>query len=206
VAVDAAEIAGLLRELSQRTALRGGSPYRAKAYARAADNLLALSVPIAQLIAEDRLQEIPGVGEAIAGVIERIYRTGRYPALEEMRKDIPEGVLEMLTVPGLRPDKVLKLHKTLGITSLAELEDAAKAGRLRAVKGLGAALETKILQGIDLRRNSEGQRHLHRADELLRSAERHLRSSQLDIARVTPAGAFRRGCELVRDLSLVRAS
>jgi DNA polymerase (family X) len=203
VPVDAAEIAGLLRELSQRTALRGGSPYRAKAYARAADNLLALSVPIAQLIAEDRLQEIPGVGEAIAGVIERIYRTGRYPALEEMRKDLPERVLEMLTVPGLPPDKVLKLHKTLGITSLAELEDAAKAGRLRAVKGLGAALETKILQGIDLRRNSEGQRHLHRAEELLGSAERHLRSSQLDIARVAPAGAFRRGCELVRDLSLV---
>jgi len=58
-------------------------------------------------------------------------------------------------------------------------------------------------RGLDLRRNSEGQRHLHRAEELLRSAERHLRSSQLDIERITPAGAFRRGCELVGELSLV---
>jgi DNA polymerase (family X) len=203
VAANVAEIAGLLRELSQRTALRGGSPYRAKAFARAADNLLALSVPIDHLIAEDRLQEIPGVGDAIASIIKRISATGSYPALENMRKEIPEGVLEMLTIPGLRPDKVLKLHKTLSINSLVELEEAAKAGRLRAVRGLGAALETKILQGIDVRRNSEGQRHLHRAEELLRSAESHLRSSRLDIMRVTPAGAFRRGCELVGELSLV---
>ena len=57
MSIGTAEIAGLLRELAQRTALRGGSPYRAKAYARAADNLLALSIPIDQLIAEDRLQE-----------------------------------------------------------------------------------------------------------------------------------------------------
>jgi DNA polymerase (family 10) len=61
--------------------LRGGSPYRAKAYARAADNLLALSIPIDQPIAEDRLQEIPGVGEAIASIIKRIFATGTYPAL-----------------------------------------------------------------------------------------------------------------------------
>jgi len=203
VAIDAAEIAGLLRELSQRTALRGDNPYRAKAYARAADNLLALSVPLDQLIAEDRLQEIPGVGEAIASVIKRIYTTGTYPALESMRKEAPEGVLEMLTIPSLRPDKVLKIYKTLGIASLAELEQAAKNGRLRATKGLGAALEAKVLQGIDLRRTSAGQRHLHRAEELLGSAERHLRSSGLAITRVTPAGAFRRGCELVGELSLV---
>jgi DNA polymerase (family 10) len=91
VAIEVAEIAGLLRELSQRTASRGGSPYRAKSYARAADNLLALGVPINQLIAEDRLQEIPGVGEAIASIIKRISATGTHPALESMRKEIPEG-------------------------------------------------------------------------------------------------------------------
>lgn len=146
MAADAAQIARLLRELSQRTALRGSSPYRAKAYARAADNLLALSAPLDQLIADDRLQEIPGVGEAIASIIKRIYTTGSYPALESTRKDIPEGVLELLTIPGLRPDKILKLHQTLGINSLAELEEVAKAGRLRSAKGLGAAFETKILR------------------------------------------------------------
>ena len=60
--IGASEVARLLREFGQRTALRGGNPYRAKAYVRAADNLLALSIPLGELIAEDRLRDIPGVG------------------------------------------------------------------------------------------------------------------------------------------------
>jgi DNA polymerase (family 10) len=67
--LDATAVSRLLREFALRTALRPGNPYRAKAYARAADNLLALSVPLETLVAEDRLLEIPGVGEAIAGII-----------------------------------------------------------------------------------------------------------------------------------------
>ena len=62
---------------------------------------------------------------------------------------MPGGALEMLSIPGLRPDKVMKIHKELGISSLDELEKAAKEDRLKPVKGLGAALQTKILQGIE---------------------------------------------------------
>jgi DNA polymerase (family 10) len=136
----------LLREYARRTALRGGNPYRAKAYARAADSLAALAVPLDLLIAEGRLTEIPGVGEAIADIITKLHRTGSHPSLEKLRKEIPAGVLEMLTVPGLRPDKVLRLYRDLGITSLVKLEAAAKEDRIRQAKGLGAALQTKILQ------------------------------------------------------------
>lgn len=118
--VDVRTIVSLLREYAQRTALRGGNPYRAKAYARAADSLAALAVPLDVLIAEDRLTEIPGVGEGIADVIAKLHETGTHPRLEKLRKEIPEGVLEMLAVPGLRPEKALRLYKDLGITSLAE--------------------------------------------------------------------------------------
>jgi len=144
--LDARTIAGLLREYAQRTALRGGNPYRAKAYSRAADSLGALVVPLDAVIAEDRLTEIPGVGDAIADIVTKLHQTGTHPSLEKLRKEIPEGVLEMLAVPGLRPDKVLRLYKDLGIGSLAELEDAAKEDRINKAKGLGAALQTKILQ------------------------------------------------------------
>jgi DNA polymerase (family 10) len=120
-----------------------------------------------------------------------------------MRKEIPPGVLEMLTVPGLRPDKVLKLYWELGVGSLAELEEAAREGRLQKIKGLGTSLQTKILRGIEMRREAQGRRHMHRAAELLKAAEKHLREARPDIIRVTPAGDFRRGCELVGDLSLV---
>ncbi|MBV9517152.1 MAG: DNA polymerase/3'-5' exonuclease PolX [Hyphomicrobiales bacterium] len=201
--LNASAVSKLLREFGRRVALRPGNPYRAKAYSRAADNLLALTLPLDDIIAEDRLREIPGVGEAIAGIITQLHFNGTHPTLEAMRKELPEGLLELLTIPGLRPDKILKLHSELGIGSLAELEKAARAGRLQKIKGLGAALQTKILKGIELKRNAQGLRHLHRAAELLRAAEQHLRKAKGTITRVTPAGEFRRGCELVGKLTLV---
>jgi DNA polymerase (family 10) len=137
--LDASSVAALLREFGQRSALRGGNPFRANAYARAAGNLVALSLPLNQMIAQDRLLEIPGVGDAIADIVKTIHATGSHPALEKMRNEIPASVLEMLNIPGLRADKVLKLYKELGLSSLAGLEEAARGGRLKKIKGLGAS-------------------------------------------------------------------
>src|SRR3954452_18268017 len=195
--LDTRGVASLLREYAQRTALRGGNPYRAKAYSRAADSLAALAVPLHVLIAEDRLREIPGVGEAIADTIAKLHKTGSHPSLEKLRKEIPEGVLEMLAVPGLRPEKVLRLYKDLGITSLAELEAAARDDRIKKAKGLGAALQAKILQNLAIAKSGEGRLHLHRAAALLSHAKDSLRKARPELKRVTIAGDFRRGCELV---------
>ena len=82
--LDATSVAALLREFGQRSALRGDNPFRAKAYARAADNLLTLTLPLDQVIAEERLREIPGVGEAIADIIKKLHATGSPP---RARKD-----------------------------------------------------------------------------------------------------------------------
>ena len=136
-ALDASSVAALLREFAQRSALRGGNPFRAKAYARAADNLLALSLPLAQMIAQDRLREIPGVGNAIAEIIKKLHATGTHPALEKMRHEIPAGVLEMLTVPGLRADKVLKLYQELGLAHSPSFEAAAREGPTAEDQGAG---------------------------------------------------------------------
>ncbi len=99
--LDASAVAKLLGEFGQRSALRGGNPYRARAYRRAAENLLALTTPLSDMIAQDRLHDIPGVGTAIADIIRKLHATGSHPTLDAMRKEIPEGVLEMLTIPGL---------------------------------------------------------------------------------------------------------
>lgn len=127
---DAAAVAKLLYEFGQRMSLRDGNPYRARAYVRAAESLMALTMPLADIIAQDRLREISGVGDAIAGIITRLHRTGTHPQLEAMRREIPARVLEMLSIPGLRPDKVLKLYNELGIASLKELQQAASDDRL----------------------------------------------------------------------------
>lgn len=196
------EVARLLREYARRSALHGGNPYRAKAYSRAADSLAALAVPIERLIEEDRLTEIPGVGEAIADIITKLHRTGTHPSLEKLRKEIPAGVLELLSVPGLRADKVLRLYKDLGIISLADLEQAAKEDRIKKAKGLGAALQTKILQNLAIAKSGQGRLHLHRAAALLQHAKDSLRKTRPELKRLTVAGDFRRGCELVGDLAL----
>jgi DNA polymerase (family 10) len=195
-----ASVPKLLHEFGQR--LRGGNPYRARGYSRAAENLLTLTMPLDQIVAEDRLREIPGVGDAIADIIAKLHKTGTHAGLEAMRKDIPAGALELLSVPGLRPEKVLKLYSEFGIASLEGLEQAARQDRLKNVKGLGAVLQNKILQGIDIKRRGEGQRHLHRAAAFLEAAEANLRRSHPGLTRITPAGDFRRGCELVSGLSL----
>jgi DNA polymerase (family 10) len=123
--------------------------------------------------------------------------------LEKLRKEIPAGVLEMLSVPGLRPDKVLRLYNDLGIASLAELEAAAKNDRIKKAKELGTALQTKILQNLDIARSGQGRLHLHRAAALLEHAKDSLRSARPDLKRLTVADDFRRGCELVGDLAIV---
>ena len=78
-------------------------------------------------------------------------------SLEKFRKEVPAGVLELFAVPGLQPDKIMKLYETLSVSSLAELEAAAKEDRIRAVKGLGASLQTKILQNLAIARSGQTQ-------------------------------------------------
>jgi DNA polymerase (family 10) len=135
-----------------------------------------------------------------------LHRTGGHPSLEKLRKEVPAGVLELLMVPGLRPDKVLRLYKDLGIASLAELEAAVKDDRIKNAKGLGAALQTKIMQNLAIAKSDQNQLHIHRAAALLKHAEDALQRARPDLKRLTVAGDFRRGCELVSDLSIVAES
>ena len=100
---DAAVVARLLLELSQRLLLAGENPYKARAYARAAESLLTLTIPLEDVIAQNRLREIPGVGAALAEVIRALHQNGTTPRLEAMRADVPASVLEMLKIPASRP-------------------------------------------------------------------------------------------------------
>jgi DNA polymerase (family 10) len=199
---DAAAVAKILRELAQRMELEGGNPYRARAYARAADNLTLSPLPLDQLIAEGRLKEIPGIGDALEAVIAKIYETGQHSGLEAMREKAPAGVLEMLRIPGLKADRIRKLYSDLGIDSVAALEEAARTDRLKTLKGYGPAFQAKVIRGIEMSRRPQG-RHLHRAATAIAYATNEIARVHTDWTNITPAGDFRRGCELVSDLALV---
>jgi DNA polymerase (family 10) len=199
---DAASVAKILRELAQRLELEGGNPYRARAYARAAENLALSPEPLDRPMEQGRLTEIPGIGHAIAAVIANIYETGQHARLEAMREKVPESALGLLRIPGLKPDRVRKLYTDLGITSVEALEAAARSDKLSSIKGNGPAFQAKVLRGIEMSRRPQG-RHIHRAASAIAYTSAELERLHPDWQQITPAGEFRRGCELVSALSLV---
>ncbi|HWT29653.1 MAG TPA: PHP domain-containing protein, partial [Propylenella sp.] len=196
-------MARLLREIGQRIELSGDSPFKSRAYERAAESLLALTEPLDEVVAAGRLRDIPGVGEAIAEKILALHESGTHRTLERLRQEVPDGALDMLAIPGLTAKNVRQIESELKIDSVEGLEAACRAGALSGVKGLGPALQRKILQGIRLMRQARGQRLIHHAEELLRSAAANLGRSHPELERIAIAGDFRRGCELVHDLNLV---
>jgi DNA polymerase (family 10) len=201
--LDAPQVADLLLEIGRRASLEAGNPYKAKAYIRAAESLRTLVIPLGEVVRRSQLRAIPGIGDAIARRIIELRNNGTDEALERQRAKFPASVLELLAIPRLKPSAVAKLND-LGITTLAEAGDAARQGRLRKVKGLGASAERKILEGIAMLRDAEGSLRVNRAEELLLHAAEVLRNKGLD--DVTIAGDFRRGCELVSELRLVATS
>lgn len=201
--LDASAVAALLVELGRRTALSGNNYFQAQAYRRAADSLAALPEPLGRVIRENRLRHVPGIGATIADIVAKLHHTGTHPLLDKLRQEVPEGVLEMLTVPGLKPEKINILHKELGIPDLAGLAAAAREDRLRGVKGLGAAFQRKVLEGLKIRDEAQGARHIHRAAELVNAAIDTLEAADPELARLVIAGGIRRGGELVADLAVV---
>jgi DNA polymerase (family 10) len=201
--LDAPAVAQLLVEIGQRLSLAGENPYKARSYARAAQSLMSLTVPLEDVVASGRLREIPGVGTALAETIKHLHEHGTTSRLETMRAELPAGLLALSRIPGLRPDKVVQLHRRLGIASIEDLEQACRDGRLAPMKGLGPALQKKVLDGIALMRRSQGQRLIHHAEDILSATIANLSRSHPELRRVVAAGDYRRGCEVVIDLAVV---
>jgi DNA polymerase (family 10) len=200
---DAAEIAGLLEEIGRRAAFGDGNPYKAKAYVRAAASLRRLVRPLDELVREGALQTIPGVGAAIAKRIEALYHGEADEALERMRRKLPGGLLELQSIPGLRPATILKLRQLLGVKDLEDLAAACREGRVAVTKGLGSALERKILQGITIAREGEGRLRMNQAQAILDQTIAELKRLRPALRKINVAGELRRSCELVSDLRLV---
>ena len=199
----ASEVADLLEEIGRRAAFEGDNPYKAKAYLRAAASLRHLERPLAELIKAGTLQTLPGVGAAIAKRIEALFRAGTDASLERMRGHLPAGLLALLAIPGLRPATILKLHKLLGVHSLADLAAACREGRVAATKGLGAALQRKIEQGSAIASEGAGRLRLNQAQAILEQTIGELQALRPELRNIAIAGDLRRGCELVADLRLV---
>jgi DNA polymerase (family 10) len=196
--------AALLTEYAELHLMTGGDQFRARSYERAARVVAGHAEDVSQLDAA-ALQRIPGVGRAIAEKIAEINATGTFAALERLRADIPDGVLQLTRIPGLGPKRALTLYRELHIGSPAELRAAIDEGRLADLKGFGRRSEEKLRHGIKLLEAATGRVLLNVADETARAVVEAV-SAAPGCLRCVPAGSLRRFAETVGDVDVLAAA
>jgi DNA polymerase (family 10) len=153
--MDSRSAARLLTEIASLLELRGENRYKVRAYASASRTILALDEDdIAPLLSRGEIANLDGIGPATVAVLEDLVETGDSQFLEQLRENTPEGLLEMLRVPGLGPAKIHLIHTGLGIETLHELEQAARDGRLASLPRFGPRTAEKVLKGIALLRET----------------------------------------------------
>ncbi len=200
-------VARALREIGALLELEGENPFKVRAYENGARAVEALAEDLGQLVAQERLLEVKGIGEALAKKIGDLHRTGTTDLLDRLRASHPPGTLELVAVPDLGPKKAAALQAALGIGGLDDLERACVEGRVRGVKGFGEKTEARILEGVRRLRARAAERRVLLA-EALAAAEpllAHLRAVPAAV-RVELAGSVRRLRETVSDLDVVAAS
>ncbi len=199
-----AEVARYLREVGDLLELKDANPFRVRAYRTAARTVEELSKPVLELPAEGAgsLEELPGIGEDLAGKIRELATAGKLKLLEDLRRKVPKGLPELTRLRTLGPKRARALRQRLGIRSLEDLERAAKAGKVRKLQGFGEKTETRLLHELTFHR-AAGQRILRAtAAQYGEALVRHLRTAA-GVNEVEIAGSFRRRAETVGDLDVL---
>lgn len=197
-----AQVADMFDEIADYQELAGENFFKVRAHRRAAETIRDLGVDIATLVEADRVRELDGVGEAIAGKIRQCLESGTCAYLEELRKRYPATIRELLRVPGLGPKKVAQLYQELGIVTVDDLACAAREDRLSGLKGMGKKTQERILRGIDLLRRNAGRVLLNEALEAAETIVSRLRALP-EVKAVQYAGSLRRWRETIGDVDLL---
>jgi DNA polymerase (family 10) len=196
---------GVARSLEQIAAyldFKGENPFRVRAFTAAARSVLGFPGDLEAGIADGTLAQTKGIGSAILQIITEFVTTGRAALLDELRAQVPSGLVDMLAIPGLGVAKIRQIQATLGIETLPDLEAAARDGRLAALPRFGERTAAKVLQGIAFLRQASEWRLSHHA---VQEAEA-FRQAFVQLPHVLAAhtaGEVRRCCEVVRELVTV---
>ena len=203
-----ADIAAVFAHVADLLEYRGDNVFRVRAYRTAARTIDGMVESLASVRSDAtrRLTDLDGIGADLAGKIETLLDTGRLPLVADLEQEVPAVVFDLMRVPGLGPKKVKALVDALGISSLAGLEDACRAGRVRGITGFGAKTEAAILENLAFAADPARTRLLwSEADEIATPLLEWLRGCPA-AEHVEAAGSLRRGRETVGDLDLLVAS
>jgi len=203
--MDKNDIIGVLDLIGTMLEIKGENPFKVRAYFSGSRTLQTLEEDLGIVIEEGRLGNIPGIGKALTEKIETLFTTGELEFLDKLKASVPDGLLELLEVPGLGGKKINALHQKLGIDSIESLAQACNDGRVAELKGFGTKTQDKILSGIE---NREAYAARHLWWDARRVADRILPGLQglPEVDRVEAAGSLRRGMETVGDLDFLVAS
>lgn len=200
--MSADEVGEILEQIALLLELKGENPFKIRAYTNAARALETLTEDLAKLVEQKRLEEIDGIGKAIAEKITTLVTTGKLEYYDTLREEFPPDIFTLFELQGLGAKKIKLLYEKLGIHSLTKLERACRDGSVAALPGFGEKTADNILKALEQHKKSAGQFRLGSitilAEELLDDLRSHPRVTLVQIA-----GSYRRKKEIVRDLDFI---
>jgi DNA polymerase (family X) len=201
--VDNAAIARVFAEIGDLLEIKNANPFKIRAYRNAADTIAHHGDPIAALAPGERLG-IPGIGKDLAAKITELLDTGACAYHQELLEEFPPTILDLLRLQGVGPKTVALLYRGLEIRTLDDLERAAREGRIRALKGMGAKKEALILKAIEDRQRFTGRHLMPEAYDTAATLVAELRQ-RAPAAEISIVGSLRRGCETCGDIDILAA-
>ncbi|HXO21599.1 MAG TPA: DNA polymerase/3'-5' exonuclease PolX [Thermoanaerobaculia bacterium] len=201
--MDNVAIARVLEEVADVLEIQDANPFRIRAYRNAVRTVETQTVPLERLVAEGApLTRLAGIGKEMESHIREMVTTGTLAYRDELLAAVPRSLLTLMRLPGVGPKKAKRLFDELGVGSVDELEEAAKAGRVATLPGFGAKSQTKILAGIAEYRQHAGRTLLAEAERHVEPLLAYLRQAP-GIERLEVAGSYRRRLETIGDVDLL---
>jgi len=199
--VDNRPIAQVFSEIADLLEIKGENVFKIRAYRSAADTINAWADPVSRMD-EKQLLDLPGVGKDLAKKIRELADTGTCRFHQDLLLEFPPTILDLLRLQGVGPKTVALLYSSLNIRSIEDLVDAAKAGRLRELKGMGPKKEALILKAVEEREKDRGRHLLSDTTAIAAELVGYLRE-HAPAAEFTPVGSLRRGCETCGDIDIL---
>ncbi|MEW6457361.1 MAG: DNA polymerase/3'-5' exonuclease PolX [Acidobacteriota bacterium] len=199
------QIAKIFNEIADLLEIKGENPFKIRAYRKAALNIESLAEDMKTLLEKKQLEDLPGIGKELAKKIEEIFSTGTLRKLEELRKEVPSSLVELLSIPGLGPRTAKILYENLNIQSIDELERMAKEHKLRNLPGIREKTEENILKGIEILKKGRERLPLYQALSITTNILNALQSLP-EIEKISPAGSVRRKKDTIKDIDILITS
>ncbi|MBI5150820.1 MAG: DNA polymerase/3'-5' exonuclease PolX [Candidatus Omnitrophica bacterium] len=196
------DVADILERMGTLLEIKGEIVFKTRAYYKAAETIAGLPEDIETVRKEDRLTEIPGIGQALAEKISQYLDTGRMQAYEELIKEIPEGLLDVVQVPSVGPKKAKLFFAQLKVKNPDDLRKAVEAGKLAGLPGIQEKTIENIRRGLKIVREGQERMHLGTATQVAEEFVAALRKLS-EVKDIVAAGSLRRGRETVRDIDIL---